>query len=131
MKYKKEAVERFSRDLYATKTTGIVIEEVAPDYAKCSLTVKDFHLNAAGFVMGGALFTLADFAFAVASNCENPLTVTLTSQINYLSATKGPLLWAEARCVKSSKKIGFYEIEIHDNQGTLVAKVSATGYRKS
>ena len=131
MDYKQEAIERFSRDLYATETTGIVIEDVSIDYAKCSLEVEDKHLNAAGFVMGGAIFTLADFTYAVASNCEHELTVTLTSQINYINATKGPNLFAEAKCKKSSQRICFYEIEVIDDSGNLVASISTTGYRKS
>lgn len=130
MDYKQGAIERFSNDLYATKTTGIVIEDVYPDYAKCSLEVKDKHLNAVGFVMGGAIFTLADFAFAVASNCGDELTVTLSSQISYINGTKGPILFAEAKCIKSSKNICFYETEVSDDNGNLVASITTTGYRK-
>ena len=130
MNYKQNAVERFSKDLYATETTGIIIEDVYPDYAKCSLMVDDRHLNAAGFVMGGAIFTLADFAFAIASNCGHEFTVTLTSQISYINGTKGSILFAEAKCIKSSKRVCFYEIEVSDGNGNLVARISTTGYRK-
>lgn len=130
MDYKQEAVERFRNDLYATETTGIVIEDVYPNYAKCSLVVDDRHLNAAGFVMGGAIFTLADFAFAIAANCGRGFTVTLSSQISYINGTKGPNLFAEARCIKNSKKICFYEIEVSDGNGDIVAIISTTGYRK-
>ncbi len=131
MDYKQQAIERFSNDLYATKTTGITIEEVDINYAKCSLLVYENHLNAAGFVMGGAIFTLADFAFAVASNMNQELTVSLTSQINYVNATKGPVLFAEARCIKNTKRICFYEITVSDDGGNLVATVATSGYRKA
>ncbi|NLI90839.1 MAG: PaaI family thioesterase [Peptococcaceae bacterium] len=131
MDYKQLAIERFSNDLYATKTTGIIIEEVDVNCAKCSLSINENHLNAAGFVMGGAIFTLADFVFAIAANCENELTVSLSSQINYISATKGPILFAEAKCVKNAKNICFYDITVNDDKGNLVASVSTTGYRKA
>lgn len=130
MDYKQEAIKRFSDDLYATEVTGIVIEDVHPDYAKCSLEIIGKHLNAAGFVMGGAIFTLADFAFAVASNCGHELTVTLSSNINYINGTKGPNLYAEAKCIKSSERICFYDIEVSDDGGNLVASISTTGYRR-
>ena len=130
MNYKQEAIKRFSKDIFASIVTGIIIEEVEVNYAKCSLSINGNHLNSAGFVMGGAIFTLADFAFAVAANCENELTVTLSCKIDYLSATKGPILIAEAKCLKTAKNICFYEIEVKDDKDKLVAKVSSTGYRK-
>ncbi len=130
MDYKQKAIEKFSKDLYATKTTGIVIEEVYENYAKCSLSINENHLNAVGFVMGGAIFTLADFAFAVASNYNDELVVSLTSQISYISATKGPILIAEAKLLKNAKNICFYDILVKDDKGNLVASISTTGYRK-
>lgn len=131
MDYKQLAIERFSDDLYATQTTRIKIEEVGENYAKCSLSINKKHMNAAGFVMGGAIFTLADFTFAIAANSTNVLTVSLTSQINYINATKGPVLYAEAKCVTNKKNICFYNIIVNDNKGNIVANVSTTGYRKS
>lgn len=60
--------EQFKKDRFATEATGITIEAVDENYAKCQLIVEEKHMNAAGSVMGGALFTLADFTFAVAAN---------------------------------------------------------------
>ena len=62
------AREIFSHDIYATETTGIVIEEAEPGHAVCSFSIDKRHLNAHNRVMGGAIFTLADFAFAIAAN---------------------------------------------------------------
>ena len=53
----------FANDRFATDN-GAVIEQVDEGYAKCWLEIQPHHLNAAGTVMGGAIFTLADFAFA-------------------------------------------------------------------
>ena len=64
------AREVFSKDLYATKLSGVIIEEVKDNYALCSMELTDDHKNAYGGIMGGAIYTLADFAFAVASNFE-------------------------------------------------------------
>ena len=60
-----EVRERFSQDRFAT-VNGAVIEAVGEGYAKCSIILNETHRNALGAVMGGAIFTLADFAFAVA-----------------------------------------------------------------
>ena len=60
------ARECFSADQYAIKTTGVKIEKVTPGYCLCSLAIDERHLNNNGDVMGGALFTLADYAFGTA-----------------------------------------------------------------
>lgn len=124
------AKERFKADTYAMETTGIVIDAVGENYAKCSLTIQPKHLNAVGSVMGGAIFTLADFTFAVASNTQDTITVSLSSQINYLSVAKGETLFAEARCIKSGQSTSLYVVNITDELGTAVAMVSMNGFRK-
>ncbi|MBQ9033118.1 MAG: PaaI family thioesterase [Lachnospiraceae bacterium] len=124
--------EFFSRDRYATETTGIEILEAGDGYAKVGLKVRDGHMNAGDRVMGAVYYTMADFAFAVASNPDAgdaPITFTLSSQINFLTAAKGRYLTAEAKAVRKGRKTSFYAAEIRDELGTLVATVSSNGYR--
>ena len=59
--------EIFRGDRFATEM-GAVIEELGDHYSKCSLVLNEHHRNAVGGIMGGVYFTLADFAFAVASS---------------------------------------------------------------
>lgn len=120
--------EIFSKDVYATSTTGIYIEDAAQGYSLCTMPIRPEILNANGFVMGGALFTLADFAFAVASNFDKLNTVSITSQINYLTVAKGTKVTAKAECVRSGKSVCFYDITITDDTGRTVATVSVTGH---
>ena len=68
MKSLAELREFFSRDRYATATTGIEILEAQDGYAKVGLAVHEGHMNAGNRVMGAVYYTMADFAFAVASN---------------------------------------------------------------
>ncbi|AEE17430.1 PaaI family thioesterase [Treponema brennaborense] len=123
--------EKFKADKYATQVTGISIDDARPGYAKCSLEITEKHLNAAGAVMGGVLFTLADFAFAVAANQEEGcITVSLASQIAFLGTAKTAFLSAETRCVKDGKSTCFYQITVQDSLGTLVAEICITGFKK-
>ncbi len=122
-----EAREFFSQDRYATKSTGIVIDEVSKGYARCSLVLTDDHKNAVGHVMGGVMFTLADFVFAVATNFRQPPTVTVTSQISYLASPKGTVLTGESRPVKDGKRNCFYQVAVTDDLGTQVALVNICG----
>ena len=119
----------FERDRFATEN-GAVIEEIGDHYAKCSLRLTDRHRNAMGAVMGGASFTLADFAFAVAANWQEPGVVSLSSDIAYLGMAKGGMLIAEAVCIKNGRTTGYYRIDVYDELGNPVAAVSTIGYRK-
>lgn len=121
----------FCQDRFATQAAGIEIEAVDENWARCSFVIQPQHLNAAGTVMGGAIFTLADFTFAVASNAGAMSTVSLASQITFLSAPKGSRLIAEARCVKAGRTTCFYSIDIQDDLGNLVASVTTNGFVKA
>lgn len=130
MKPSEEIVQLFQNDRFATEN-GAVIDEVDDHYAKCSLRVEARHRNAMGAVMGGAYFTLADFAFAVAANWQEIGTVSLNSEIAYLGTAKGDRLTAEALCVKNGRTTSYYRIEVRDEFENLAAVVNTTGYKKA
>ncbi|MEC8641641.1 MAG: hotdog fold thioesterase, partial [Pseudomonadota bacterium] len=54
---------------------GMEIVETGPDFAIVGMTLGARHLNGFGIAHGGALFALADTAFAHACNSENIVTV--------------------------------------------------------
>ena len=87
------------------------------------MEIKDFHKNARGVVMGGAIFTLADLCYGAA--CDGQ-ACSMTSEINYLHAAKGKKLFAEAKMVKDGRTTVFYEIRVTDDEGRLVAFVTMT-----
>ena len=86
-----------------------------------------------GAVMGGAMFTLADLAFAVAANSrclvdDKPLQwVSLNSSIQYLGQTQGDSLTAETTCVKQGGSTCVYTVTIRDEHHKPVALVTTTG----
>ena len=125
-----EIREIFKDDKYATEAAGAVIVAADVCYAKCEMEIKPIHLNARGAVMGGAMFTLADFTMAVASNGyrENCDTVGIDASIAYMKPAKGSKLIAEAKCVKPGKILSFYEISITDDLGTDVAHFTGKTY---
>lgn len=121
-----EARTYFRQDHFATEN-GAVIAEVGNTYAVCTLTLTEHHRNAMGNVMGGAVFMLGDFAFAVASNFGKKHTVSTTSQITFLCASKGNILTARAEVVREGRSTVYYEISITDDTGALVARMTASG----
>ena len=81
-----------------------------------------------GGVMGGVHCTLADFAFAVASNWQHMDTVALSTDIAFMSAVKGDTLIAVAKLAKDGYTVNCYHITITDNLGTAVAFAKTVGY---
>lgn len=122
-----EVRERFSHDRFAT-VNGAVIDEIREGYAKCSMILNDTHRNALGAVMGGAIFTLADFAFAVASNWNKNPQVSLNASVSFLGKAKGEQLIAEARKLKEGRKTCYYEVMVSDEHGNQVAHMTCNGF---
>ena len=124
-----EIREIFAKDHFATEN-GAVIEEVREHYARCSVELTERHFNAAGGVMGGVHFMLADFAFAVATNWNGMGVVSLSSTISYLGAIKGKKLIAEAECVKEGRSTVYYRVNVTDDLENRIAEVGINGFRK-
>lgn len=122
-----EVRERFSQDRFAT-VNGAVIDEIREGYAKCSMTLNETHRNALGAVMGGAIFTLADFAFAVASNWNKNPQVSLNASVSFLGKAKGEQLIAEAHKIKEGRKTCYYEVMVSDEHGNQVAHMTCNGF---
>lgn len=123
------AKEIFSGDKFATDVTGIEILEVGEHYAKCKLDVDRKHKNAVDMIMGGVIFTLGDFTFAVASNMGELTTITQTAQVNYLASSKGSEIFAEAHCIKDGRKTCYYEVDVKDDTDKLLAKIGINGFK--
>ena len=68
--------EMLSHDRFAAEA-GVELLEVREGYAKARMLVTEKHLNGGGVCQGGALFTLADLAFAAVANSRNQLTLSL------------------------------------------------------
>ena len=121
--------QQFAHDRFATEN-GMVIDEIGDNYARCSVVLTDRHKNAMGGVMGGVHFTLADFAFAAASNWKEMKTVALSTDISFIGAVKGSKLTAEAFIVKDGKNINCCHITVKDDLGNMVADVKTVGFHK-
>lgn len=119
----------FAADRYAA-LTGIEIIEAGKGYCKARLAIEDRHLNAANVVQGGAIFTLADFAFAVASNSHGQLALAINANISFLRGIAAGILYATATEVGVPKRIGAYDVLVTDEQGGIVARFNGIVYRK-
>ncbi len=119
----------FKKDNFAANS-GIELLEVSPGYAKARMDIGEKHLNALKTVQGGALFTLADLAFAAASNAYGTATVAINVNISFVKAATKGTLTAEAKETSISPKIATYNVNITDDDGDIVAIFQGMGYRK-
>ena len=116
----------FCNDKFATQAAHCRIIEGNKGHSVCEMPIEDIHRNAMGNVMGGAIFTLADFALAIAGNVGQPPTVSVTHSIDYFRASKGAKLIATARCDKSGSRLAFFTVDITDDLGKDIARMTAT-----
>ena len=119
----------FKNDRFAAHS-GIELLEISEGRAKAKMTIQDCHRNGVDIVHGGAIFTLADLAFAVASNSYGTIAVAINATIWYVKAAREGTLYAEAREVSRNPKLAVYAIEVTDDAGDLIAKFEGMVYRK-
>ena len=117
------------RDPFA-RMLGIRIVAVSPGQAKTAMDLTDGLKNGAGIAHGGAVFSLADLALALASNSHGQLCLAVTSAITYVKPGTGKTLFAEAREISRGGKMATYAITVTNDAGVAVAACQGTVYRK-
>ena len=126
----KELKRFFSAEDVFARHNGIELLEVGPGWAKARMRIEPYHFNGARTVHGGAIFTLADFAFAVASNSHGTLAMGINVSISYVKAVTGGTLYAEAREQARNPKLASYAVRITDDDEAVVAIFQGMVYRK-
>lgn len=122
--------EFFSSEDKFARHSGIELIDVEPGWAKAAMRIEPFHFNGARTVHGGAIFTLADFAFAVASNSHGTLAMGINTSVSFVKAAFAGTLYAEAKELSRNAKLATYSVMITDDAGDTVAIFQGMVYRK-
>jgi acyl-CoA thioesterase len=126
----------FEGDKYLTMT-GVVIDVAEDGRSVCTVDiVPENHFNKGGVVQGGVTYTLADCAFAVASNykfldrgeTDKFITVSQSANITYFSPPKGKQLICTAEAITRGRVASVYRMEVKDELDTKVALMIGNGY---
>ena len=117
------------RDRFAS-LAGVRLVEVRPGFARARLRVGAHHLNAVDVAQGGAVFTLADLAFAAACNSHGTVAVAVNASISFVKAAGPGWLEAEAREVSLSPRLSSVTVHVRERGGALVAVFQGLAYRK-
>jgi acyl-CoA thioesterase len=117
------------RDRWAA-LAGARLVEVREGYARVRMRLREEHLNGVDVAQGGAIFTLADFAFAVASNSHGTVAVALDVSITFARAARTGVLTAEAVEESVSRRVSVCAVRVTDARGEVVALFRGTAFRK-
>jgi len=109
---------------------GIRTVEVRRGFARTEMMVESRHLNSVGIVQGGAVFTLADFAFALASNSHGVVAVSCQADISWFKAVRSGKLTAAAEEISRTRSLSTCLIRVTDESGELVALFKGVAYIK-
>lgn len=120
----------FSADAFA-REMGVELVMVGPGRARVSMEVGDRHLNSHGTVHGGAIFTLADTAFALASNSHGVPAAAINAHISYMKAALRGTLTADAEEVALNPTLASYTVIVTDEEGARIALFQGMVYRKT
>lgn len=106
-----------------SQSLGMKIIDAGPKYSVVEMVLEDRHLNGFSIAHGGAIFALADTAFAHACNSDNVVTVAQQCQINFLQPGRaGDLLTATAKGRTHSGRTGIYDVTITGSDGGVIAE---------
>jgi len=122
--------EFFSKNDLFARHNNIELLEAGEGRALASMKIEPYHFNGAGTVHGGAIFTLADFAFAVASNSHGKLAMGINTSVNFVKAAVRGTLYAEATEQSLNSKLASYSVMITDDDKETVAIFQGMVYRK-
>jgi phenylacetic acid degradation protein PaaD len=132
MDHKAHAAERVrrlaGRDPFVAGL-GIRCVDAGSGHAAVAMTVTPAHLNFNGTCHGGAIFSLADTAFGLASNSHGMIAAGIDAHITYhVAAQAGDTLTASAIEVSRTRKLAVYRVDLARADGTLIASFTGTVY---
>lgn len=122
--------KRVEEEPYAQKM-GLKLIELDYGYSLVEMTFSKDMENIFGMAHGGAVFSLIDEAFEVASNSHGTVSVALSMSVTYVSPPKeGDTLYAEAKEISRSNRVATYSIQVKNDGDALIAVCQALVYRK-
>jgi len=123
--------EQFLKDEQYAQAAGIGFVDAGEGTATVKMLFADRHKNSHGTVHGGAIFTLADTAFALASNSRNVPASAINAHISFVRSASSGMLYARAEEFSVSRKIATYTVTVTGEEGEKIAIFQGMVYRKT
>jgi acyl-CoA thioesterase len=118
-----------ARDAFS-QWLGIEVVTTKPDESVVRMTVRPEMVNGFGVAHGGIAYSLADSALAFAANTNGNITVAIDNGITYPAAVNvGDVLTAACTRDSTTRRLGFYRVDVTNQDGKVVATFKGTVYR--
>lgn len=125
-----DTLQDFIRQDRFAQHIGVEILEYGRGRARARMKLGKHHLNSAGTVHGGAIFSLADAAFSIASNSHGTLAMAINVSISFFKAATEGILTADAEEIALNPRLATYLITVKDEAENRIALFQGTVYRK-
>ena len=123
---KERAGALLAADGYASNL-GIRLLAAAPGSLTVAMTVTSAMTNFLGGLHGGALFSVADCAFSLASNLAGDRAVAIDTHLVLVAAAEvGDELTAVAEEVHRGRTLGSYRVTVTRRDGKVVGHFTGT-----
>ena len=127
-----DRILRFLNDNdHFAKENGMVVTRLEEGASEAVLTASERHFNGVGIIMGGALFTLSDFAFAAAIHSFGLRAVGMNTTTAFLKPGKGApgaKFTARATLVSKTRRTGVFDVNVYDDEDRLLTHSIMTGF---
>ena len=110
-----------------SKWLGIELIDISQGYAKIKMTVREEMTNGFKIAHGGISYSLADSAFAFASNSWGEQAVSIETSISHTRPVQiGDVLTAETNMENKSKRLAIYNVKVTNQDEKVVALFKGT-----
>lgn len=125
-----QVLDRMYRQDGFSQWMGMEVVSISEGHCILKMTVRKEMLNGFDVAHGGITYSLADSAFAFACNSYNHLSLSVETSISHTKAVKeGDVLVATADLVTQTKKIGNFQVLVHNQHREIVAVFKGICYR--
>ncbi len=127
--FRKAIIEKMKMTVPFWKLLGMEVIDVKKGWAIVRLPFSEKLAQPDGVAHGGAIFSPADTAVAMALLGlidRNQTLLTIEMKINYIKAVKQGDIIAEAKIVHHGSKTAIGEVDVRNSQGELLAKCLST-----
>lgn len=116
----------FSTDAYAA-AQGFALGVITAESVTVSMVVRGDHLNFHGVLHGGALFSLADCAFSLASNAYGDTAMAIDTHLVLTAPARlGDTLTATAVEMTRGKTLATYRVDVTRDDGRSAGLFTGT-----
>ncbi|MDG1716816.1 MAG: hydroxyphenylacetyl-CoA thioesterase PaaI [Saprospiraceae bacterium] len=110
-----------------SKWLGIELINISRGYAKIKMTVREEMTNGFKIAHGGITYSLADSAFAFASNSWGEQAVSIETSISHTKPVQiDDVLTAETSMKNKSKRLAIYNVTVTNQDEKVVALFKGT-----